>query len=215
MRTNRCMWCVGLIAAVVTCAGAAVAKPEKGETRGRGEKSARMTAVKQEGAEPIKVVKQVTSSAGATKSVEVSREKTDEGVKTTRHTTLTTASGVTVVRDDTRLRESAEKGTSSVTRSGTTVVTDAKGESKTATRSSQTTREGRTVTRMSGMTGPNGKGRSTTTTVVQSDDGMKAARDVTRRSGTTTHRETTRTVDVSKESIPEVADGARDADETK
>lgn len=215
MRTNRCMWCVGVIAAVVTCAGTAVAKPDKGEKRERGEKPTRMTAVKQDGAEPVKVVKEVTLGAGATKSVEVSREKTEEGIKTSRHATLTNASGVTVVRDDTRLRESAKQGTSSVTRSGTTVVTDAKGESKTATRSSQMKRERGTVTRMTGMTGPNGKGRSTKTTVVQSDDGMKAARDVTHRNGTTTHRETTRNVARPHTSSLKTTDSDSDSSEVK
>lgn len=197
MRTKHGTWCVGLIAAIACCAGAAVAKPEKGQQRERADKSSRMTAVKPDGAEPVKVVSKVTNNGKTTKTVEVSREKADEGLKTSRHATVTTASGVTVVRDDTRTRDRTDKGKSSTIRAGTTVVTDAQGQSKSATRSSLTSRDGRSITRMTGMTGPGGKSRSVTTTVVLSDDGVKSSSAVTRRSGAVVQRELTHKVEKS------------------
>ena len=173
MRTKHCTWCVGLIAAIVCCAGAAVAKPGKGQQREHADKSSRVTAIKPDGTEPAKHAKKMTKDSKTTKTAEVSREKTEEGVKTSRHATVTAASGVTVVRDDTRTRDRTDKGKSSTIRTGTMVVTDAQGKSKTATRSSLTSRDRKNVTRMTGMTGPGGKSRSVTTTVVLSDDGVK------------------------------------------
>ncbi|MFN5943817.1 MAG: hypothetical protein ACK5ZG_07265 [Phycisphaerae bacterium] len=202
MRTKRGLWCVGVVAVLVCCAGTAIAKPEK-EARGdRGEKPAKMTAVKREGAEPMKVVKEISNSRGASKSVEVSREKNEGGVETKRHTTTTTANGVTVVRDDTRTREREETGKASLVHSGTTVVTNAHGESKTSSRKSSLSRDGKSVTRMSGMTGPGGRTRSATTMVVKSDGGATVKSDVARRNGSTVQRETTRTVERSNGKEP-------------
>ncbi len=77
MRTKHGQWCVGVVAVLVCCAGAAIAKPAKDGKGERGEKAAKMTSVKREDAEPMKVVKEVSSSRGASKSVEVSREKSE------------------------------------------------------------------------------------------------------------------------------------------
>lgn len=197
MRTKHGTWCVGLVAAMVCCAGAAIAKPEESQQRERADKSSRMTAVKPDGAEPVKVVSKVTNNGKNTKTVEVSRERTDEGLKTSHHATVTTASGVTVVRDDTGTRGRTDKGKSSTIRAGTTVVTDAQGQSKTVTRSSLTSRDGRNISRMTGMTGPGGKSRSVTTTLVLSDDGVKSSSAVTRRSGAVVQRESTHKVEKS------------------
>lgn len=206
MRTKRCQVCVGVIAVLVCCAGAAIAKPEKEAKGDRAEKALKMTAVKRDGAEPMKVVKEVANGRGATKSVEVSREKTEGGIETTRHSTATTANGVTVVRDDTWTRDREEKGKASVVRSGTTVVANAQGESKTSTRKSSLTRDGKNVTRMSGMTGSAGRTRSVSTTVVKSEGGASVTTDVTRRSGSTVERDAKRTVkrDSGKEPVKPV-----------
>jgi hypothetical protein len=195
MRTKRGQWCVSVVAVLVCCAGAAIAKPAKDGKGERGEKAAKMTAVKREGAEPMKVVKEVSSSHGASKSVEVSREKSEGGVETKRHATTTTANGVTVVRDDTRTRERDETGKASVVRSGTTVVTTAQGQSKENSRKSSLSRDGKSVTRMSGMTGSAGRTRNATTFVVKSDESVTLTSEITRRSGTTVQRDATRTID--------------------
>lgn len=198
MRTKRGQWCVGVVAVLVCCAGTAIAKPEKAAKGERHVKVAKMTTVHREGAEPMKVVKEVSYSGGVTKTVEVSREKTEGGVETSRHATVTTPNGVTAMRDGTRTRERVEKGKASVVVSGTTVVTNAQGESKEGSSKSSLTRDGKSVTRMSGMTGPAGRTRSVTTVVVQSDDGASRQTEVTRRNGTTVQGDATIKVERSR-----------------
>ncbi|HLP83716.1 MAG TPA: hypothetical protein VK157_05150 [Phycisphaerales bacterium] len=191
MRTNRGKWCGCVVAALICCAGSAVAKPEKSQ---RADKVTRMTEIKSDAKAPMKVVKESHTDNGASRTVELSREKTDEGVSTTRHATVTTASGVQVVRDDTRERTHTGEGTSTSKHTGTTVVTNAKGETKQSQRSSSTMREGNKVKRVSSIIGPSGRSRSAATTVVKLDDERQTTSEVTRRTGAKVERETTREV---------------------
>jgi hypothetical protein len=171
-----------LIAALVASAGGAFAKPENGEKR---DKLARMTAVKSETPTSMKVV--TSNERGGSKTVEVQREKTEDGIQSTRHATVTTANGTTVVNDDTWTRTKTENG-SQVSRSGKSTVIKPSGESKTATRSSLSTRDGKTVTRVSASTGPEGRTRSVNASAVGGEGGVKLNKQVKRRDGSTVTR---------------------------
>jgi hypothetical protein len=190
MHKQRAMvWSGCVAAALVMCAGAAQAKPEKRE----GVLGARDSSVEQKVERKVerevgKVVKDVRSDQGASKTVEVSREKTESGVMATRTAQVKTADGITVVHEETRTREKGKE--SKVVRAGTTVVTNAAGETKKVVRSSTSMREGNKVTRVSSASGDRGT-RSATTVVIKAEDGVHRQTNVTKPSGASVERKVT------------------------